>query len=83
MRIKQSVIDQLNTRDVRFAIASTLDVSEVSIRRYLNDNDDNGPLTTAGALRTIREKTGLTDAEILTEANEENASEFNLKKAVT
>ena len=44
-------------------LADALSVSEKSIYRYINDNDDN--LTKAAALIVIRNTTGMTDAEIL------------------
>lgn len=47
-------------------LASAIAVSEPSIYRYINDNDDN--LTKAAALAVIREKTGLTDSEILVDS---------------
>jgi hypothetical protein len=44
-------------------LAVAIDVSEPTVYRYINDNDDN--LTKAAAIRVIREETGLTDLEIL------------------
>jgi hypothetical protein len=46
-------------------LAGAIGVSEPSIYRFINDNDDN--LTKAAALKVIREETGLTDEEILEE----------------
>ena len=44
-------------------LAEAIYVSEPSIYRFINDNDDN--LTKAAALKVIREETGLTDDQIL------------------
>jgi plasmid maintenance system antidote protein VapI len=46
-------------------LAEAIGVSEPSVYRFINDNDDN--LTKAAALKVIREETGLTDQEILEE----------------
>ena len=67
MKIVEQVIEQLNTRDNRFALAIALDASEASIRRYLTSNDEDGELTKKTALLKIEELTGLTESEILTE----------------
>lgn len=45
------------------ALAAAISVSQPTIYRYINDNDDN--LTKAAAVAVIRQETGLTDAEIL------------------
>lgn len=42
-----------------------LDKSEYTINRYIAENEENGMLTTAAALKVIREETGLTDEQIL------------------
>jgi hypothetical protein len=46
-------------------LAEAMVVSEPSVYRFINDNDDN--LTKAAALKVIREETGLTDEQILEE----------------
>lgn len=49
--------------DFRKRLAEVLGVSEPTIYRYINNNDDT--LTKAAALQLIREVTGLTDDQIL------------------
>lgn len=49
--------------EVKKALAAVLGVSDKTIYRYINDNDDN--LTKAAALEFIRKETGLGDSEIL------------------
>lgn len=68
MKIAETVIAELNTRDNRFALATALDKSEVAIRRYINENEEDGELTKKTALLKIEELTGLTESEILDEA---------------
>lgn len=53
-------------------LAEAIDVSEPTIYRYINDNDDN--LTKAAALAIIREEIGLSDEQIL-EVEETGVSE--------
>lgn len=50
--------------DEKEAFADTLGVSTKTLYRYLDSNDDN--LTKAAGLQFLREKSGLTDAELLT-----------------
>jgi transcriptional regulator with XRE-family HTH domain len=68
IKMKLSKIAILAVRGVRGSgklLAEAIGVSEVTMSRYLRDNDDN--LTKAAALAIIRELTGLTDDEILIE----------------
>lgn len=46
-------------------LADAMGVSEPSVYKYINDNNDN--LTKAAALKVIRKETGLKDEEILEE----------------
>jgi plasmid maintenance system antidote protein VapI len=46
-------------------LAEAIDVSEPSIYRFINDNDDN--LTKAAAIKVIELETGLTQEQILEE----------------
>jgi hypothetical protein len=68
MNIKSNVLALIDTRDIRFKLAMALDVSDPTIRRYINENTDD--LTKAAALKVIREVTGLTDNDILREIEE-------------
>ena len=71
MRVKSKILPLINTRDTRFALAIALDVSEPTVRRYINENTDE--LTKAAALMVIRDVTKLTDNEILEPAKVEQA----------
>lgn len=52
-------------KDIRLKIKKALDISEPTMYRLLNENDDD--LTKAAALNVIRRELNLTDAEILEE----------------
>lgn len=52
-------------RKTLLSIAVALDFSEQWTRRLVENNKDNGPLTTAKALQVLRQETGLSDVEIL------------------
>lgn len=54
-------------RKIILALALVLNRSEQWMRRVLENNKENGPLTTVAALQCIKEHTGLSDAEILEE----------------
>jgi DNA-binding transcriptional regulator YhcF (GntR family) len=54
-------------KDFKERMAAELGVNYTTIARKINDNEQNGLLTTAKSLQMIREETGLTDAEILEE----------------
>ncbi|MEJ7610631.1 MAG: hypothetical protein WKF88_05565 [Ferruginibacter sp.] len=65
MRLTDKAINAINKQDIRPWITLELGCSEDSTKRYIKANESNGPLTTAGALSVIRDKTGLTDDELL------------------
>lgn len=67
MKLTQHTISKIKDPAVRRELTITLRCTDQTITRYINKNEDNGPLTTVGALNTIKEHTGLTDAEILEE----------------
>lgn len=46
-------------------LAEAIGVSEASVYRFINDNDDN--LTKAAAIKVIEQETGLTQDQILEE----------------
>lgn len=49
-------------------LADALGVHEKTIYRYIADNEENGMLTTASALRLIRNESGLDDDQLLDES---------------
>lgn len=64
MKIKKIVLMAIKgNTDLRRRIKEVLDISEPTLYRLLNENNDD--LTKAAALKVIREETGLTDEEIL------------------
>lgn len=66
MKLSNAAITAISEeRKTLLSIALALDFSEQWTRRLIENNKDNGPLTTAKALQVIREETGLVDSEIL------------------
>ena len=65
MRLTKKALKRINNTKARMRIALALCCSEMTVRRYIDANDDN--LTKAAAMQVIREETGLTDSEILEE----------------
>lgn len=63
-----------NNKRARARLQLILDKSEYTINRYIQDNEENSMLTTAAALKVIREETGLADTEILEEVEEKAAA---------
>lgn len=64
MKLTQRVLEALkNNKTARARLQLGLDRSEYTINRYIFSNDVM--LTTAAALKIIREETGLSDAQIL------------------
>lgn len=68
MRITQEALKRINNQHVRPHIQIALKCSEASLERYIRDNKENGPLTTAAALIVIKERTGLITEEVLCSA---------------
>jgi hypothetical protein len=65
MKLTKRALAAIKDAKVRRELQATLDCTEQTIIRYIKTNDPNGPLTTAGALQTIKKETGLTDKQIL------------------
>jgi hypothetical protein len=67
MILTQEALKKIKDKRIRQALGSEdcLDVIDQVINKYIKDNKPNGPLTTYIALKVIREKTGLSDNEIL------------------
>lgn len=74
MKLSNIALERISERKVLLQLALSLDFTEQWMRRVIENNKDNGPLTTAKALQTIREQTGLTDQEILEEEKAEPAT---------
>lgn len=65
MTLRKSILTKINNNQARLRLAAELNVSENTIRNYINGNSDQ--LTLAAALKVIREVTGLDDDQILVE----------------
>lgn len=68
MKLTPHALQRLDNLNVRLALALKLQFSETWIRSLIIKNKDNGPLTTAVALKVIQNETGLSESEILTES---------------
>lgn len=82
MRLSKKAIEKIDTMAFRPLLQREFECSEMSVRRWLTDNKHNGPLTTAGALKVIRENTGLTDADILESSVDDQNSGIDSKDVV-
>lgn len=65
MRLTKNALNQINNSRTRMRIALALGCSDMTVRRYIDSNDDN--LTKAASLAVIKEDTHLNDSEILEE----------------
>ena len=66
MRIKQSLIHSLKTNVVLKAnLVSAFNNHYGTVERWLSDNKEDGPLTTAKAMEVIKEHTGLDEDAVL------------------
>ncbi len=69
MKLTQQAISLFHRNNrLRSLLALELDVSAASINRYLDDNENNGRLTTVRAVQVISQETGLSEEEILEES---------------
>lgn len=68
MKLTKKAISKIQDRNTLLTLAIALNFSEQWIKQVVAANKDNGPLTTAKALETIRQETKLSDAEILEES---------------
>jgi hypothetical protein len=65
MKIRKRVKALINIPETRQKLGIALGFTEQWIIRLINQNKENGPLTTAIALMIIRQETKLQDKEIL------------------
>jgi hypothetical protein len=65
MKLTQKAIKAIHTPDVRRELSGIFKCTDQTIIRYINRNDELGPLTTAGAMEVIRKWTNMTNQEIL------------------
>lgn len=68
MRIKKKVLEKIDESDTTVVrLVRELKVSYPTVRRWINANEEDGQLTTATAVKIIREELGLPDSQILEE----------------
>lgn len=67
MILRETVIQKILENGLSLKLAEALDFTQGWIITLAKANKKNGPLTTASALKVIREFTGLSDSEILLE----------------
>lgn len=67
MKLSKKALKGIKNQPARLKLALAMGFSEQWINKCIDANKQNGPLTTATALKAIREETGLTDSEILEE----------------
>lgn len=65
MKLSNAAITAISDRKTLLALALALSFSEQWMRRVIEANKENGPLTTAMAIQTIKAETGLEDSQIL------------------
>lgn len=66
MKLTTKAIESMDKATI-LALALALDFRETWVKRLVDQNKDNGPLTTAKALQVIKENTGLADTDLLEE----------------
>jgi len=68
MKLTENAIAAIDNLESRLALAQALKFTETWIRSLITVNKENGPLTTASAMKVIRDLTGLDDSQILEES---------------
>jgi hypothetical protein len=67
MMIRDEILKAINKPKIRRRLMEALDCTEQTIRAYIYKQPGCDNLTKAAALKIIREETGLSDDELLTE----------------
>lgn len=70
---KAGILVLKGSRDIKKMIADALGISEATIYRYVQDNDDN--LTKEAALKILEEETGLSRDQLIEEPSIEHSEE--------
>lgn len=65
MKLSTKAIAAISDRKIILALALALGFTEQWMRRLLEINKDNGPLTTIKSLQVIKKETGLSETDIL------------------
>jgi hypothetical protein len=74
MKLSKRALNKINNLETRLKLAMFYKVTERRISQMIKDNKNDGQLTTASALRLIRELTGLVDSQILEETKTEKSA---------
>ena len=65
MKLTKKAIQKILEGDTRAFLCTGLNCSYHTMNRWIRDNEADGKLTTATALKIIEERTGLSSSEIL------------------
>lgn len=65
MKIKNTIVEQVNSIRGRRRIGHSLDISDQMVYMHLKENRENGVLTKLSALKCIAEQVGMNVEEIL------------------
>jgi hypothetical protein len=65
MKLTKKAIRKINQPSTIGKLMIGLEFTELWIKRLIDQNKNNGPLTTFRALEIIKQETGLSDSEIL------------------
>lgn len=67
MKVKQSILDQINNVDSRRRISEKLGIGDQMLHKHITANKANGQLTKMVALKAIAEVTGVSVEDMLEE----------------
>lgn len=68
MKLTTTAISEIKkNKRLKNRLALDLEKSGYTVERWISENEDNGPLTTAKAIQVIKQETRLADSEILEE----------------
>lgn len=68
MKLTNKALEKIRgSRRIKNLIAAELNCTELTVRRWLAGTGQHEMLTAAGALKVIRQETGLSDSQILCE----------------
>ena len=77
MKLSVTALSQINNSRTRMELALVMNVTEKAIYNAIALNKNDGVLTKVSVINFIKEKTGLSELEILTEAAQEEIPATN------